>query len=246
MTSEATKPVALVTGGSRGIGKAIVVDLASQGYRVAFSYHANQAAADAVVQEVQTAGGEALAIQSDAASSEQAQALVQQTVDTFGQLDVLVNNAGITRDTLLIRMSDEDWASVIDTNLSGVFYTSKAAAKIMMKQRSGSIVTISSISGVYGNAGQANYAASKAGVIGFTKSLAKELGSRNITVNAVAPGFIETDMTHDLKHKEQLLALIPLKRFGQPEDIAKAVRFLVTSGGYITGQVLQVDGGLAF
>jgi 3-oxoacyl-[acyl-carrier protein] reductase len=243
-----TRRVALVTGGSRGIGKATVLALATAGFDVAFSYASNQAAAQATIKEAQALhpNGRFEAIPSDVASSEQATALVDQVHKTFGRLDGLVNNAGITRDTLLIRMNDAQWDEVIQTNLSGVFYTSRAAAKVMMKQRAGTIINISSIVGVLGNAGQANYAAAKAGLIGFTKTLAKELGPRNVTANVVAPGFIETDMTHDLPHRDQLLQLIPLKRFGQAEDIAKTVVFLLTSGSYITGQVIQVDGGLVF
>lgn len=244
--SISTPKVAIITGGSRGIGKACVLELAQSGFQVVFSYHSNQAAAEAVAAEAKAFGVEVLAIQANAADSEQAQALIDKTVERFGRVDALINNAGITKDTLLIRMSDADWDAVIQTNLNGVFYTTRAAAKVMMKQRSGSVVNISSVVGVYGNAGQGNYAASKAGVIGFSKSMAKELASRNITVNVVAPGFIETDMTDHLTQKDQLLAHIPLKRFGQGEDIAKAVAFLVTSAPYVTGQVLQVDGGLVF
>lgn len=243
MMTDAVQKVALVTGGSRGIGKACVLDLAAAGYDVAFSYARNAEAAQEVVKAVEALGRKALAIQADAADAEAAQALVDRTVAELGRLDGLVNNAGITKDGLLMRMSNDDWQAVIDTNLSGVFYTLRAAAKIMMKQRSGSIVNITSISGVYGNAGQANYSASKAGVIGLTKSASKELAARNITVNAVAPGFIATDMTHDLP-LEAITERIPLKRLGEARDIAKAVTFLLTCGDYVTGQVLQVDGGL--
>jgi 3-oxoacyl-[acyl-carrier protein] reductase len=238
------RKTALVTGGSRGIGKAIVLDLAEQGLNVAFSYRSNQEAAKETAEAAQAFGVEVLPIQSDASSSEQAQGLVDQVHQHFGTLDALVNNAGITRDTLLVRMSDDDWHRVLHTNLSGPFYLCRAAAKIMMKQRSGSIVNISSLVGLYGNAGQGNYAASKAGLIGFTKSIAKELGARGVNVNVVAPGFIETDMTQDLSFRDLLLKSIPLRRVGEPEDVAKAVRFLVTSAPYITGQVLSVDGGL--
>jgi 3-oxoacyl-[acyl-carrier protein] reductase len=236
---------AIVTGGSRGIGRAIVKALAEAGYNVAFSYASNQAAAEEVEAMVKGFGVDALAVQSDAASVTDAQALIEQAHKRFGRIDALVNNAGITRDGLLMRMSDEDWAKVIDTNLAGAFYTCRAASRIMLKQRSGAIVNISSVVGVFGNAGQANYAASKAGLIGFTKSLAKEFGSRGVTANVVAPGFIETDMTESVP-KEQLLQHIPLGRLGAPEDIAKAVLFLITSGDYITGQVIHVDGGLVF
>lgn len=236
---------AIVTGGSRGIGRAIVLALAEAGFNVAFSYAANQSAADEVVALAKGFGVDALAVQADAANPVEAQALIEQTQQKFGRIDALVNNAGITRDGLLMRMSDEDWAKVLNTNLSGAFYTCRAASRIMLKQRAGAIVNISSVVGVFGNAGQANYAASKAGLIGFSKSIAKEFGSRNVTVNVVAPGFIETDMTESVP-KDKLMEHIPLGRLGEPGDIAKAVLFLITSGGYITGQVLHVDGGLVF
>lgn len=246
MSSDGGVPkVALVTGGSRGIGRAVVLALSEAGYIVAFSYNANEAAANAVVEQVTKSGGTAKAIQANAADPEQAKALIEQTHKAFGRIDALVNNAGITRDGLLIRMSDEDWSQVLATNLSGAFYTARAVSRIMMKQRTGSIVNVASIVGVFGNAGQANYAASKAGLIGFTKSLAKELGSRNIRANVVAPGFVQTDMTEKLP-TESLVSHIPLGRLGKPEDIAKAIVFLITSGDYITGQVIQVDGGLVF
>lgn len=241
--SETNQKVAVVTGGSRGIGQAIVVALAEAGYHVVFSYASNKAAASEVEKTVSVFGVKALAVQANAANPLESQSVVDQALEKFGRIDVLVNNAGITKDTLLMRMSDDDWQRVIDTNLSGVFYTTRAAVKAMVKQRSGAIVNISSISGVYGNAGQANYAASKAGLIGFTKSVAKEVGSRGITANVIAPGFIVTDMTHGLP-TEKVVEHVPLRRLGQPEDIAKAVVFLVTSGGYITGQVIHVDGGL--
>lgn len=240
-----TRKTAIVTGGSRGIGRAIVVALAEAGFNVAFSYASNKAAATEVENTCKVFGVEVLAVQANAANPLEAQALVDQTQEKFGRIDALVNNAGVTRDGLLMRMSDEDWDKVIDTNLSGVFYTVRAVSRLMLKQRSGAIVNVSSVVGVYGNAGQANYAASKAGIIGFTKSVAKEFGSRGITANVVAPGFIETDMTESVP-KEKLLEHIPLGRMGQPEDIAKTVLFLITSGGYITGQVIHVDGGLVF
>ncbi|MGE0200870.1 MAG: 3-oxoacyl-[acyl-carrier-protein] reductase [Candidatus Melainabacteria bacterium] len=241
MTQE--QKVAIVTGGSRGIGRAIVIALAEAGFDVAFSYASNKAAASEVEQTVNVLGRKCLPVQANAANPLEAQSLIDQTQETLGRVDALVNNAGITRDGLLIRMSDEAWQEVIDTNLSGAFYTTRAAVKLMMKQRSGAVVNIASISGVYGNAGQANYSASKAGLIGFTKAVAKEVGSRGITANVVAPGFIATDMTDNLP-TDQIQEHIPLKRIGRPEDIAKAVLFLVTSGDYVTGQVLQVDGGL--
>ncbi len=235
--------VAIVTGGSRGIGRAIVVALAEAGYDVAFSYANNKQAASEVENTVQVLGRQCLAIQANAASKLESQSLIDQTIEKWGRVDALVNNAGITKDGLVMRMSDEAWDDVIQTNLTGAFYTTRAAIKFMMKQRSGNIVNIASISGVYGNAGQANYSASKAGMIGFTKAVAKEIGSRGITANVIAPGFVVTDMTEGLP-LEEAEKHIPLRRLGQPEDIAKAVVFLVTSGDYITGQVLHVDGGL--
>jgi 3-oxoacyl-[acyl-carrier protein] reductase len=236
---------AIVTGGSRGIGRAIVLTLAEAGFNVAFSYAANQAAAAEVEKAVRGYGVDVLAIQADAANPQQAQGLIDSAHKQFGRIDALINNAGVAKDNLLMRMSDEDWDKVLDTNLSGAFYTSRAASRIMLKQRSGAIIHMSSVIGVYGNAGQANYAASKAGLIGLTKSMAKEFGSRNITVNVIAPGFIVTDMTESVP-KEKLLEHIPLGRLGEPEDIAKTVLFLITSGSYITGQVIHVDGGLVF
>lgn len=243
--SQTHEKVAVVTGGSRGIGRAIVLALAEAGYHVAFSYAANQSAAQEVEQEASNFGVKVLAVQSNASDPAQAQAFISQAQQAFGRIDALVNNAGVTADGLLMRMSDADWDRVIDTNLSGAFYTCRAVSRIMLKQRAGSIVNISSVVGVYGNAGQANYAASKAGLIGLSKSLAKEFGSRNVTVNVIAPGFIVTDMTEDVA-KDKLLEHIPLGRIGEPEDIAKTVLFLITSGSYITGQVIHVDGGLVF
>jgi 3-oxoacyl-[acyl-carrier protein] reductase len=243
--SNNTGKAAIVTGGSRGIGKAIVLTLAEAGFNVAFSYASNQTAATEVENAAQAFGVDCVAIKANAADVKEAQALVEQTHSRFGRIDALVNNAGITRDGLLMRMSEEDWDAVLDTNLSGAFYTCRAASRIMLKQRAGAIVNVSSVVGVFGNAGQANYAASKAGLIGFTKSLAKEFGSRGVTANVVAPGFIATDMTESVP-KEKLMEHIPLGRLGEPEDIAKTVLFLITSGGYITGQVIHVDGGLVF
>lgn len=239
------KRVAIVTGGSRGIGKAIVLTLAEAGFQVAFTYASNRAAAEETEKAARAFGVEVLAVQADAADEDAAQAFIDQTHKQFGRIDALVNNAGVTRDGLLMRMSKADWDTVLATNLSGAFNTCKAASRLMLKQRFGSIINISSVVGVFGNAGQANYAASKAGLIGFSKSLAKEFGSRGITVNIVAPGFIETDMTENVP-REKLLEHIPLGRLGQPEDIAKTILFLITSGNYITGQVIHVDGGLVF
>ncbi len=241
--SDHQNKVAIVTGGSRGIGRACVVALAEAGFDIAFSFVSNKAAASDVENTVKVFGRKVLPVQADSGNPVEAAMLVDKTFDEFGRVDVLVNNAGITRDTLVIRMKDSDWEDVIGTNLSGAFYAIRSAAKIMMKQRAGNIVNIASISGVYGNAGQANYAASKAGMIGLTKSVAKELGSRGVRVNCVAPGFITTDMTEGLP-TEKIVEHVPLGRLGTPEDIAKTVLFLVTCGDYITGQVIQVDGGL--
>ena len=237
------KKVALVTGASRGIGKACAIELAKAGYNVAVSYAGNEEAANKTVSELTDLGVKAKAYKFDVADKEACAKAVEEVLADFGKLDVLVNNAGITRDGLFMRMSAENWEAVINTNLSSAFYMTSPAIKTMIKQRSGCIINMSSIVGVMGNAGQANYSAAKAGLIGFTKSLAKELGSRNIRVNAVAPGFIQTDMTKDLD-TEKIAEHIPLKRLGQPEDIAKAVRFLAEDAPYITGQVIGVDGGL--
>ena len=238
---------ALVTGASRGIGRAVALRLASEGAKVALNFAGNEAAANAVRQEIEAAGGQAILVQADVASEAAVQDMVQKTADAFGRIDILVNNAGITRDGLLARMKEEDWDAVLSTNLKGVFLTTKAVAKLMMKQRAGRIVNMASVVGVSGNAGQANYSAAKAGVIGFTKTIARELASRGVTANAVAPGFIATDMTSVLsdKAKEAALTGIPLGRMGTPEDVAAAVLFLVSDqSSYITGQVLHVDGGM--
>ena len=239
--------VALVTGASRGIGRAIALALAAEGADVAVNYAGSEAAAKEVAAEIEAMDRKAFVIQADIASTEASTAMVDAVVKEFGRIDVLVNNAGITRDGLLMRMKEEDWDAVITTNLKGVFNCTKAAIKYMMKQKSGNIVNISSIVGVMGNAGQANYCAAKAGVIGFTKATAKEVAARGIRVNAIAPGFIKTDMTSVLSEKvvEAMLAGIPLNRLGETEDIAKAVLFLASSdANYITGQTLHVDGGM--
>ena len=239
--------VALVTGASRGIGRAVAIRLAKSGAKIAVNYAGNQAAAEEVKQIIEQNGGEAILVQADISNAESVDAMVAAVMEAFGRIDILVNNAGITRDTLLMRMKEADWNAVIQTNLTGVFYVTKAVSKIMMKQRYGKIVNMSSVVGLMGNAGQANYAAAKAGVIGFTKSMAKELAARNITVNAIAPGFIATDMTAVLsdKVKEDLATNIPMGRLGEADDIASAVLFLVSdSANYITGQTLNVDGGM--
>lgn len=238
---------AIVTGGSRGIGRATAIELSKMGMNVAVIYHGNQEKADETVAACKANGVKAVAIKCDVKVMTEVQIAIENVMETFGSVDVLVNNAGVTKDGLLLRMSEEDFDAVVDTNLKGCFLFSKACAAIMMKQRSGKIINIASIVGLQGNAGQANYAASKAGIIGFTKSLAKELGSRGITVNAVAPGFVETDMTDVLsdKVKEAFLNMVPLKRTAKPEDIANAIGFLASDkADYITGQVLTVDGGM--
>lgn len=239
--------VALVTGGSRGIGRAIVLALADAGCHVAFTYKSAGSAAEEVVNEVRAKGRKALALQSDAKSFPEATRAVENVIQEFSRLDILVNNAGITKDALLLRMTEQDWDEVIETNLKSAFNFSKAVVKQMMSQREGRIINISSVAGVIGNAGQTNYAAAKAGMLGMTKTLAKELASRNIQVNAIAPGFVETDMTSKLtpQQKEALFAMIPLKRVGKPEEIASVVVFLASpASSYMTGQVLCVDGGL--
>ncbi len=237
--------VALVTGGSRGIGRQIVLKLAESGMKVAVNYRDNHEAAREVQELVRQEGVDCLLIPSDIADIAQGQSLVQAVLKHWGRLDVLVNNAGITRDTLLLRMKDEDWFDVMQTDLTGVFACTRAAVKPMMKQRFGRIVSIASIAGILGNAGQANYAAAKAGVIGFTRSVAREMASRNITANVVAPGLVETDLTQHMSEDafNSLIQQIPLGRAGRPEDVADAVHYLINAE-YVTGQTLVVDGGL--
>ncbi|MFC4409247.1 3-oxoacyl-[acyl-carrier-protein] reductase [Chungangia koreensis] len=238
---------AIVTGGSRGIGRSIAIMLAEEGAKVVVNYSGSQAKAEEVVELIRQNGGEAIAIQANVSSSESVQAMVGEALSHYGSVDILVNNAGITRDNLIMRMKEDEWDDVINTNLKGVFLCTKAVTRQMMKQRSGKIINISSIVGVAGNAGQANYVAAKAGVIGLTKTSAKELASRNINVNAVAPGFITTEMTDELPEdiKSQMLSQIPLSKLGNPEDVAKAVLFLSSSDSdYMTGQTLHIDGGM--
>lgn len=240
--------VAVITGAGRGIGKAIALQFAENGSKVVVNYRSSVTQVEEVINIIKSAGGEAIAVQADISREEDAKRLIEEAVKQFGRLDVLVNNAGITKDNLLMRMTEQDFDSVIDTNLKGTFFCTKYAATVMLKQRSGKIINISSVVGIIGNVGQANYAASKAGVIGMTKAVARELSSRGITVNCVAPGFVETDMTEQLsdKVKEATIANIPLKRYGVASEVAGAVSFLASeAANYITGQVIQVDGGLA-
>lgn len=238
---------AVVTGGSRGIGKAIAMKLAALGANIVINYNSNSASVDQVIKDIEELGVKAVKIQGDVSSFEDAEKIIKTAVSEFGSLDILVNNAGITRDGLILRMKEEDFDKVIDVNLKGTFNCTRHASQIMLKQRCGRIINIASVVGIAGNAGQANYAAAKAGIIGITKSAARELASRGITVNAVAPGYIDTDMTHVLpeKTKEAILGSIPLKKMGKPEDVAEAVAFLASdSASYITGHVLNVDGGM--
>ena len=238
------KKVALVTGGSRGIGKACALELAKAGCDVVINFAGNVEAAEKTVEELKALGSNSECYKFDVSNQSEVDENIAKIIEKYGRIDVLVNNAGITRDDLFIRMGEDKWNAVINTNLSSAFYVSKPVVKLMMKQRSGAIVNMSSVVGLYGNPGQANYSAAKAGLVGFTKSLAKELGSRGIRVNAVAPGFIATDMTKDLGNVDEYMKMIPLKRMGEAVDIAKTVKFLALDADYITGQAIQVDGGL--
>lgn len=239
-------PVALVTGSSRGIGRACAVRLGQEGFRVAVNYRREEALAQEVVSSIRQAGGEAIAAGADVAAPGEAGRLVDAVLGSFGRLDVLVNNAGITRDNLVLRMSDEDFATVLETNLVAAFRLIRAALRPMLKQRYGRIINVASIAGIVGNPGQANYSAAKAGMLGMTRSVAKEVASRGITVNAVAPGLIDTDMARDLKARDALIEQIPLGRPGLPEEVAAAVAFLAApEAAYITGVTLPIDGGLA-
>ncbi|MCP1533748.1 3-oxoacyl-[acyl-carrier-protein] reductase [Bacillus velezensis] len=238
---------AVVTGASRGIGRAIALDLAKNGCNVVVNYSGNEAKANEVVDEIKSLGRNAIAVKADVSNSEEVQNMMKEAVVAFSSIDILVNNAGITKDNLLMRMKENEWDDVININLKGVFNCTKAVTRQMMKQRSGRIINVSSIVGVSGNPGQANYVAAKAGVIGLTKSSAKELASRNITVNAIAPGFISTDMTDKLSKEvqDEMLKQIPLARFGDPSDISSVVTFLASEGSrYMTGQTLHIDGGM--
>ncbi|MEH7118188.1 3-oxoacyl-[acyl-carrier-protein] reductase [Neobacillus vireti] len=242
-----TGKFALVTGASRGIGREIALELARQGANVAVNFAGSEAKANEVVDEIKALGRDAFAVKCNVADTEEVSDMVKSTVDRFGRLDILINNAGITRDNLLMRMKEEEWDDVINTNLKGVFLCTKAVTRQMMKQRVGRIINIASVVGVSGNPGQANYVAAKAGVIGLTKTTAKELASRNITVNAIAPGFITTDMTDQLSEevKAEMLKQIPLARLGEPKDIAKITAFIASDdSSYITGQTLHVNGGM--
>lgn len=239
----AENKIAVVTGGSRGIGRACAIELAKSGYDIALTYAGNEEAANSTVEEIKKMGVNAKKYKFDVSNKNECSSAIEQILKDFERVDVLTNNAGITRDGLFMRMNSENWEAVINTNLNSAFYITNAIIKTMVKQRSGCIINMSSIVGIMGNAGQANYSAAKAGLIGLTKSLAKELGSRNIRVNAIAPGFIQTDMTKNLE-TEKIAEHIPLKRLGMPEDIAKTVKFLAEDGTYITGQVIGVDGGL--
>ncbi|HZJ83257.1 MAG TPA: 3-oxoacyl-[acyl-carrier-protein] reductase [Clostridia bacterium] len=239
--------VALVTGASRGIGRAIAIQLGQLGARIAVNYSSSSQAADDVVKTIEDNGGKAIALSADVSHAQAVDEMMGKIIEKWGTLDILVNNAGVTRDGLLMRMKEEDWDKVMDINLKGVFNCTKAASRVMMRKRKGKIINISSVTGIAGNAGQSNYGAAKAGIIGFSKSIAKELAPRNIQINVIAPGFIHTDMTDVLPEgvKDDILSSIPLKRYGSPEDVAYLAAFLACDySSYITGQVINVDGGM--
>ncbi len=247
MASETERQIVVVTGASRGIGRAVAVRFARDGAAVIVNYRGSEAAAQETAQAVTAAGGEATLVQGDVSSRDDAERLIETAIQQHGRIDVLVNNAGITRDQLLMRMTDDDWDAVLDTNLKGAFYTTRAVLRPMLRKRSGRIINISSVVGLIGNAGQGNYAAAKAGLIGFTKSIAREVASRSITVNAVAPGYIATEMTDAIAEtmKAKIIEQVPMGRLGTPEDVAEVVAFLASrAASYMTGAVLQVDGGM--
>ncbi|MFB5284524.1 3-oxoacyl-ACP reductase [Peribacillus sp. Hz7] len=244
--TELTNKVAIVTGGSRGIGAAIAMELAKNGAKVVINYNRSAGSAEQVIESIKKIGGEAYAVQADVSNSEESENLIKETINHFGRLDILINNAGITRDSTFKKLSEEDWRTVIDVNLNSVYNTSSIALPYLLESDAGRIINISSIIGQAGGFGQTNYAAAKAGIIGYTKSLALELARSSVTVNSICPGFIDTEMVQEIPEniRENIVAKIPARRFGQPEEIARGVVFLCKDGGYITGQQLNINGGL--